>query len=98
MARRYKKRRSGSRKMTVPLAVMAPIAAIGVINGKELMQGDYNAVVENFTGYNMVSKSFNYGKAAATYTPLIIGVLAHRFIGPSVNRALGRAKVPFIRL
>lgn len=110
MARR--KRRRGSRKMTIPLglvgglggamAVPCATAAGGNSIIQAVMIGDpqwiLEAVAENFTGFNVYTGKWNLLNARGLWCCLA-GAIAHKAAGYlGINRALGRAKIPLIRV
>lgn len=111
---RYRKPKRGRKKssFTLPIAVVTPIAASTFIEGKggwggsplsEAMAGRYdhafNHLVAGWLGYSIPEKKFDFVNAA-TYTKLtLVGLAIHWILGKlGVNRALGRAKVPVIRI
>lgn len=107
-----KKKRRRSNTMTIPLAVVAPLAG-GVLGntvygtGSPLdaaMEGNFGAAANrlsiNFLGYNFDDGSFNITHARALGA-LAIGLLVHKFVGGSplnLNRILASHKIPFIRI
>jgi hypothetical protein len=99
MARRryFKKRRSGKRKMTLPLAIVAPIASVAFFEGQKLMAGQYTTVLNDFTGYE--NGKFSVSRALPIYGPIVLGagihILASKF---GLNRAIASAGVPFVRV
>jgi len=96
--RRYGKKKRGSSKMTLPVAIVLPAVAVGYQAYKYLRAGDTRAPVRMFTGYDMATGDFNAGALMAGVGPVVIGGLVHKFAGPMVNKQLARAKVPYIRL
>jgi hypothetical protein len=102
MARRKKSRRA--RKMTLPLGLLIPGLLSTVAWGKHIMEGGDNKAkmrraIKHSIGYDIDAKSFAIGDAwlALGWGS---GVLIHKGIGGygGVNRALGAARVPIIRL
>jgi len=104
-----KKRRRNNSQITIPLAVVAPLAAgLGepIMNmiadpSPETIKGSLNHIGLIYTGYNAVEGSFQPEMLSRGLVPLVIGALVHKFVGGSplnVNRMLARAKVPFIRI
>ena len=98
-----KKRRSNS--MTIPLApIMGIIAAPDIrMMAQRAMEGNIPSVMTHagrFIGINDAGK-FDHNLLFANLTPIVVGALVHKFVGGAplnLNRALGRAKVPFIRI
>lgn len=107
-----KKKRRGSRKMTIPLGLvgglggaMAVPAATGAGGNSiigAVMTGDpqwvLEAVAENFTGFNPYTGQWNLMNARGLWC-VLAGLAAHKVASwTGVNRALGRAKIPLIRV
>jgi hypothetical protein len=100
---RAKHRRGG---MTIPVAVLAGFAPLGLglmSAAKRGLSGDMagasQEVVIRTTGYNMDNKTWNGGIFMQSYGPIVAGLLVHKLAGRlGVNRALGRAGVPFLRV
>lgn len=98
--------------MTVPLGLVGGLggalavpAATGA-GGNSIIQavmiGDpqwvLEAVAENFTGFNVYTGQWNLLNARGLWVALA-GLAAHKIAGYlGVNRALGRAGIPFIRI
>lgn len=112
MARRRTRRSRSRRKMTIPIAAVGgslaglfmPSATAG--GGRSVVQNimdqHWNWAIEslneNYTGYNIYRGSWNLMNARGLHAALL-GVVIHKvasFLG--VNRALGRAKIPFLRI
>ena len=96
MARYRHKHHRG--KATIPIAIAAPVASVVISGGKALMDGHTDWVVTGLTGYGPDGK-FHAESLIGTYAPIAAGMVVHyaasRF---GINRALGRAKVPLIRI
>ena len=99
-----KTRRSGG--MTVPMAVVLPLAAPLIKAATTLMaypdrpMNALNPLSISFTGYDLVGGSWNLAHAHGL-KGLVIGLLIHKFVGGAplnLNKILSRAKVPFIRI
>ncbi|GAH99796.1 unnamed protein product [marine sediment metagenome] len=90
--------------MTIPLGIVAGFVPYlvnlkqGYDAGGLGMMSMYG--VRSLTGYNYETHSFSVGDMRYGLMPILLGMGVHKFIGGKlgVNRALGRAKVPFIRL
>lgn len=52
------------------------------------------------TGFDTLSGKWNAGNLRYGLLPLVLGIMVHKFVGGSlgINRALGAARVPIIRL
>jgi len=92
--RAYRARRRGSKTLTIPLAVVG-----GTIAGfrqpiNQAIAGDWAGAV------NTLADSFTTVEGAKqTLIPIFIGFLAHYVAGKlGINRALGRARVPILRI
>lgn len=104
-----KKKRRRSRKMTIPLAPvigLVPLVAPAIQNiiaGAPLIDVA-DALCWHGLGIRDVpagTPSFDMGKCLTNFTPLIAGLLIHKFVGGAplnLNRILARANVPFIRI
>lgn len=105
MARKIKKRYSKP-GMTIPLAVVAGFAplAMGELGAvKRALAGDTAGAAQQAviyaTGYNTDTKSFHWPTFMGSYGPILAGMVLHKLAGRmGVNRALGKAGVPFIRI
>jgi len=98
MAKYRKKKGRSSKKMTLPIAVIAPVAAVGYFLGKELAAGQVGLVLKQTTGFEN-GKFSGVSDIAGTYGPILLGVGVHKAASRiGVNRAMGAAKIPFIRI
>jgi len=98
MARKGRKSRKSS-KMTLPVALVAPILFVGYENASLAMTGREGALqaMANITGID--NGHLNMNRLALTYGPVVAGAIIHKGAGYfGVNKALGRAKVPFLRV
>jgi hypothetical protein len=103
--KRVKARRRG--KMTIPLGVVAGFAplAFTAVSDFKVHGGAYaaKAVGCNLTGFDLNGDGKwrpELGLWKIGLGPIVAGLLVHKFVGGSlgVNRALGRAKLPLLRL
>jgi len=94
---KYRKKK-GRSKMTLPVAVIAPVAAVGYFLGKELAAGQVGLVLKQTTGFEN-GKFSGFSDMVGTYGPILLGVGVHKVASMTgVNRALGQSKIPFIRI
>jgi hypothetical protein len=93
-----KKKRHGSRSMTLPMAVIVPVAVLGYNAAKSMAAGHSDDVVEAFTGMRS-GQPWSPNRMIANLGPIAVGFGVHWLAGKiGVNRMLGRAKVPLIRI
>lgn len=99
-----RKKRRGKRKMTVPIAPIAGLVPMVARSAVALMNGDIGEAQRSFL-YDTIGVDeagmFHLDKAIANVTPLVAGLLIHKFVGGAplnFNRILARAGVPFIRI
>lgn len=104
-----KKNKRRNNQMTIPLAIVVPLAAgigpsVAAImrdQSPENVAGTLNHLTMIYTGYNAMAGNFEMGALAKGLLPLIAGGLVHKFVGGAplnINRILAAAKVPFIRI
>jgi len=91
------------RQTTIPLALVAPIAgtALWAYKHHQKWSGRANLFIGAMTGFDPGYGNFNAQRMKRGLVPLIIGAIVHKFVGGAplnVNRALGAARVPFIRI
>ena len=103
MARR-KGRRRKKRGFTIPLAPIAGLVPMVLPSIQMAIAGDLNSagthLVWNTIGVDG-NGNFNMGKLVQNVTPVIAGLLIHKFVGGAplhLNRILANAGVPFIRI
>lgn len=105
--RRYYPRRTRRRssQMTIPIAPVAGLVAGLAEPADYLIKGDMkNAMLKlckNYTGYNYEVGLWSPEDLKRGLLPLVVGLLVHKFVGGpplNLNRMLGRAKVPLIRI
>lgn len=100
-----KKKRAKS-KPTAPMAVLIGLGAGLVEPIQNAMKGDYQAAGRqlsmNYTGVDPINadRGIQFEQLKKGLLPLVAGALVHKFVGGTlgVNRVLGRAKVPYIRI
>lgn len=104
---RPKKKSRRRSKMTLPLSLIAPVGVLGV----KTVQVGINNPVEGMnyltgalTGYRPDWKEkgwkpFHAERLKSGAMPIVLGMIVHKVAGAvGVNRALGRAKVPWLRI
>lgn len=99
-----RKKKSYRRKKTVPLAPLLgatmPLLDAGLYayktHGIERVPA---ALLSKITGYDIVNQDFSMQRLLSFLTPFLIGVAVHKIAGfTGLNRILGRAGVPIIRI
>ena len=93
-------------KMTIPIAPTIGLAVGLIAPAQLLFAGKMTAAVEklahSYLGIRFATRApkFDMSGLAQGVLPLVIGLLVHKFVGGSLglNRMLGRAKVPLLRL
>jgi len=106
--RRYFPRRRRRSSLTIPIAptlglVKGLMFPFGKSNIERAQSGDWNGIMDAtlaaYTGFNLKGQ-FNANYLLEGTVPLIVGLLVHKVVGGTlgVNRALGRAKVPILRI
>lgn len=90
-------------KMTVPLAVVGGFVPLGlnVYNGAKTggVNGAGFELVRGLTGFNWQAGRMEWNALARGLGPILAGFAVHKVAGAlGVNRALARAKVPFLRI
>ena len=106
--RRTARRKKGRRRysMTIPLAPVLGIAQATNAYGAwgDIVSGNYEAALDKITagltGFSPASGDWQPQRMVNGVVPIVVGLLVHKFVGGTLglNRMLGRAKVPFIRL
>jgi hypothetical protein len=102
MARKFKKRHSKP-SFTLPLAAIAgfiPVAAMTYNRfTTEGPLGASDELVARLTGYKWFNKTWNIQYLIEGLGPILVGFLVHWGVSKmGINRALGRAKVPILRI
>jgi len=99
-----KKRRRSNPGITIPLGIVAGFAPYLIDLKKGYDAGGFSTMgmfgIRSLTGYNYETHSWNFLDMRYGLFPILMGMGVHKFIGGKlgINRALGRAKIPFIRL
>lgn len=101
MAKKKTARRTHS--FTIPVAVIAGLApgAYRAYEGfsTDGIRGLAYRLSNDFTGFDPYQKKFNLFEMKYGLGPLLLGVAVHKVAGKlGINRALGRAGVPFLRV
>lgn len=100
---RFFRRSSNSGGFKLPIAVIAGFAPLvyHVYDGARIngFSGAMRYLTMDTTGYDLDSKTWNFGDLVKGWTPILAGFVVHKMAGVfGVNRALGRAKIPLIRI
>jgi hypothetical protein len=91
-------------KMTIPIAPVLGMVPLLARGATEAMKGNaewYKYLLNDSIAYDFDSRTFNMQRAITNFTPLVAGLLIHKFVGGSplnFNRTLAKAKVPLIRI
>jgi hypothetical protein len=100
---RYAKKKSHRRaKMTIPLAVVAGIAAPGIkiyearVGGVSGMAREAGRIM---TGWDFWNGTFNFATMRYGMFPVLAGIAAHKVASMlGINRAIARTGLPYIRI
>ena len=98
------KRRGTARSFTLPLAVVAGLAGglsptISVAMRGQGPYAAFNELSRDFTGFDPATGSWDWTDLQRGLVPVLAGFIVHAVASKiGVNRALGRARVPFIRI
>jgi len=91
-------------KTTVSVAVIAGftpslLAAYEGFKGAGVTGVGYS-LCHSFTGYNPHAKEWNLSGLRNGLLPVVAGLLVHKFVGGQlgINRALGKAGIPLLRI
>ena len=101
MAKRKRSRRRGGFKL--PIAIVAGFLpgitrTVTITQQQGFQAGSYEAA-RIYTGYDPSSGSWNAGYMWFGLFPMFIGFLIHKGASAlGLNRALGRARIPLIRI
>lgn len=99
-----RRRRGKSREMTIPLAPIMGLLPMVADGAQKVMAGNFNGAMESFKWNTLgvdTANNFHLDKAIANISPLVAGLLIHKFVGGrplNLNRTLANAGVPFIRI
>jgi hypothetical protein len=97
----FPKRFHRKAKFTLPIAVVAgfvPVAA-GLWNRRTSAQSMADYLQQGFTGITPGTGQFNLGNLRIGMMPVLAGFIVHMIAGKlGINRAIGRAGIPFIRI
>jgi hypothetical protein len=87
--------------MTIPLAVVAGFVpvAVGVWNRRASGTAVADYLQAGFTGITPGTGQFNLGNLRLGLMPVFAGFICHTIASKlGINRAIGRAGIPFIRI
>lgn len=102
MAKKKGKRKKS--QITMPLAVVAGFVPPGLIIHRESqggrgVEGAAMAASRIFLGYDSMSATWNFNQLKYGFGPILVGFAVHKIASMvGINRALGAAKIPFIRI
>jgi len=98
MARFKKKGRRSGKSKSIPLAVVAPLVAIGYEAGKDIMAGNMAELKWDLVAVNAEGK-FSGQKALQIYGPLAAGVVIHKVANKvGVNNIVRRASMGYLSI
>lgn len=99
-----KSRGRRSRKTTLPITIVGPLAASGIrlVNDSKALgvETAFSNMVGFYTGYNPKKMNWQgWSRISQGIGPVVIGAAIHRVANSlGVNRALSGAGIPFIRI
>jgi len=96
-----KKKHRRKAAMTIPLAVVAGFLPAGnkLWDNRESVESLTNEASKMFVGFDPRSGNWDLEDLKFGIAPILVGFLVHRVAsGLGVNRALGSARVPFLRI
>ena len=101
MAKKRRSRRNGG--MTIPISVVAGLlpGTMDTVDGFRQygLKGGATVASRVWTGYDPQSNKWYWSQLQRGAVPLLVGMLVHNVASRlGVNRALGRAKIPFVRI
>jgi len=103
MATKSKKRRNGKKGITLPMALIAGVAAPSV-KIYEARSGGISGMTREagriLTGFDFWNGGFNFADMRYGLLPIVGGVLVHWLVGGKLglNRMMARAGIPFVRI
>lgn len=98
-----KRRRRSSNGQTIPVALLAGFMPVGLeaIHGMQVggWKGMLHQVTYSFTGWDTDARNWESSRLSGGLYPVLIGMAVHKVAEKfGVNRALGRARIPFLRV
>lgn len=99
MAKKKGKRRKA--QMTLPLAVVAGFLPAGgkIYAARGSVEDMSETASRIFTGFDPGSGNWDFEDMKYGIAPVFVGFMVHKIAsGLGINRALGAARVPFIRI
>jgi len=102
--RRTTVKRGGSRKMTLPLAVIAGFAvpvthSINAYKGGGGVSGAFNQLSMDMTGVSAIDNTFQFTRLKSGLLPVVAGIMVHKAAGYlGINRALAQCGIPLVRI
>jgi len=95
--------RRRSKAFTVPIAALAGLAPTVIyaadVYSKRGIVPAMSEVVRDWTGYDPETGTWAVWRLKYGLMPAVAGILVHKLAGKvGINRALGRAGVPFLRI
>jgi hypothetical protein len=100
---RYRARRRADSKTTIPLAVVAGFVPLAVDVVKAFqsdgIDGAGRKLCSQTTGYDPADHQWRFEGMMQGLGPIILGFGVHKLASMlGINRALGRAKIPLLRI
>ena len=102
-----KKARRRNKRFTIPIGLVAPLAAVGLDAYKDASQfsGGFYAprfvdrLMYGMTGYSYLANDWKLWRLQYGLLPIGVGFMAHKLASKiGINRALASAGVPWIRI
>ena len=103
MAKAKAKRTRSKASFTIPMGVIGGFVPLGLFAYEGFKVGGLpNAggrIAQRLTGWDYAHNTFVWSEIAKGWGPIIAGVVAHKLANRfGINRALGRAGVPLLRI
>jgi hypothetical protein len=106
LARRWRGRKRGKRKFTIPIAPIAGLVAAPALRSAatDALMGNFDGALKNLgmvVGIGFWDNKFHLEKLIENVGPMVVGLMVHKFVGGpplNLNRALANAGVPLIRI